>query len=117
VGGLGEPDVFATAIDRAVQSLPRELRDAMSNVEIVVEDHSTRGETILGLYEGIPLTKRGIGYNAALPDKITIFRSPLERLYGHDRALLAERIRHTVLHEIAHHFGISDERLVELDRY
>ena len=51
------------------------------------------------------------------PDKITIYRGPLERLYGHDHALLREQIRRVVLHEIAHHFGISDERLRELDRY
>jgi predicted Zn-dependent protease with MMP-like domain len=110
-------DVFPAAIQAALDSLPPELRDAMSNVEILVEDQSVRGPGVLGLYEGIPLTKRGSGYNAALPDKITIFRGPLERLYGHDRALLEERIRHTVLHEVAHHFGISDERLIEIDRY
>lgn len=110
-------DLFPAAIQAALDSLPSELRDAMSNVEVLVEDQSSRGPGVLGLYEGIPLTRRGIAYNAALPDKITIFRGPLERLYGHDRALLEERIRHTVLHEVAHHFGISDERLVELDRY
>jgi predicted Zn-dependent protease with MMP-like domain len=110
-------DVFPAAIQAALDSLPAELRDAMSNVEILVEDQSVRGPGVLGLYEGIPLTKRGSGYNAALPDKITIFRGPLERLYGHDPALLEERIRHTVLHEVAHHFGISDERLIEIDRY
>lgn len=110
-------DPFPAAIQAALDSLPSELRDAMSNVEVLVDEQSARGPGVLGLYEGIPLTKRGQGYNAALPDKITIFRGPLERLYGHDRALLEERIRHTVLHEVAHHFGISDERLIELDRY
>lgn len=110
-------DVFPAAIQAALDSLPAELREAMSNVEVLVEHQSARGPAVLGLYEGIPLTKRGSGYNAALPDKITIFRGPLERLYGHDAALLEERIRHTVLHEVAHHFGISDERLIEIDRY
>ena len=89
----------------------------MSNVEIVIADEPPHGEPLLGLYEGIPLTERTSSYGAVLPDKITIFRGPLERLYGHDPARLAERVRHVVLHEVAHHFGISDERLVEMDRY
>ena len=65
----------------------------------------------------MPLTRRSSGYTGALPDKITIFRGPLERLYGSDPELLRERIRHVVWHEVAHHFGISDARLVELGRY
>ena len=80
-------------------------------------DEPPDGEPLLGLYEGIPLTQRTSSYSGVLPDKITIFRGPLERLYGHDPDRLVERVRHVVLHEVAHHFGISDERLVELDRY
>ena len=72
---------------------------------------------MLGLYQGIPLTRRGSWYAGALPDRITIYRRPLERLYGDDETRLRAEIRRVVLHEIAHHFGISDERLVELDRY
>lgn len=72
---------------------------------------------MLGLYQGVPLTRRGVAYAGALPDKITIYRGPLERLYGGDPDLLDRQIRHVVLHEIAHHFGISDERLIEIDRY
>jgi predicted Zn-dependent protease with MMP-like domain len=72
---------------------------------------------VLGLYQGVPLTRRGINYSGALPDKITIYRGPLERIYGHDANLLAGQIKRVVLHEVAHHFGISDERLVEIDRY
>ena len=75
------------------------------------------GQPLLGLYEGIPLTARTSWYAGAAPDKISIYRGPLERLYGHDPELLERMIRRVVLHEIAHHFGISDERLVELDRY
>jgi predicted Zn-dependent protease with MMP-like domain len=108
---------FASSIQAAVDSLPHDLREAMSNVEIVVEDEPPPGERLLGLYQGVPLTSRGRGYSGALPDKITIYRGPLERLYGHDEKLLDERTRHVVLHEIAHHFGISDERLIEIDRY
>jgi predicted Zn-dependent protease with MMP-like domain len=105
------------AIQEALDSLPPELRGRLSNLEIVVEDEPPPGQPLLGLYQGIPLTRRGSAYSGALPDKITIYRAPLERLYGHDPALLAVQVKRVVLHEVAHHFGISDERLVELDRY
>ena len=104
-------------VEEAVASLPAQLRGAMSNVEIVVEDEPPNGEPLLGLYQGIPLTERRSSYAGVLPDKITIYRGPLTRLYGSDPARLHEQVRHVVLHEVAHHFGISDERLVELDRY
>jgi predicted Zn-dependent protease with MMP-like domain len=110
------PD-FQRVIQEALDSLPRDLSDRMSNVEIVVEDEPPPGQRLLGLYQGVPLTRRGSNYSGALPDKITIYRRPLERLYGHDPALLKEQIRRVVLHEVAHHFGISDRRLIELDRY
>jgi predicted Zn-dependent protease with MMP-like domain len=89
----------------------------MSNVEIVIEEEPPAGQPLLGLYQGVPLTRRGSSYAAVLPDKITIFRGPLLRLYGHDPKTLRREVRRVVLHEIAHHFGISDERLVELGRY
>jgi predicted Zn-dependent protease with MMP-like domain len=108
---------FEDSVEAAVETLPDDLREAMSNVAIVVEDEPPEGEPLLGLYEGIPLTARTSAYAGAPPDKISIYRGPLERLYGHDPELLQRQIRHVVLHEIAHHFGISDERLVELDRY
>jgi predicted Zn-dependent protease with MMP-like domain len=101
----------------ALDSLPAELREQMSNVEIVVDDEPPPGQPLLGLYEGIPLTRRGGWYAGVLPDKITIFRGPLERLYGRNPERLRREVRRVVLHEIAHHFGISDERLVEIDRY
>ena len=113
-----EPDKdFDDAVEDAVDMLPDELRDAMSNVAIVVEDEPPDGEPLLGLYQGIPLTERSSAYAGTPPDKISIYRGPLERLYGHDPTLLRDQIRRVVLHEIAHHFGISDERLQELDRY
>jgi predicted Zn-dependent protease with MMP-like domain len=108
---------FETVIQETLDSLPRDLRDRISNVEILVEDEPPPGQRLLGLYQGVPLTRRGINYSGALPDKITIYRGPLERLYGSDAELLTSQIRRVVLHEVAHHFGISDERLVELDRY
>jgi predicted Zn-dependent protease with MMP-like domain len=108
---------FERFASEALDSLPRDLADALSNVEIVIEDEPPPGQPLLGLYQGVPLTRRNSGYSGFLPDKITIYRGPLERLYGHDRQLLQRWVRHVVLHEVAHHFGISDERLVELDRY
>ena len=108
---------FDEVVRDALDSLPRELGEFMSNVEIVVEEDPPAGMPLLGVYEGIPLTRRGAFYGGALPDKITIFSGPLERLYGADPERLQREIRRVVLHEVAHHFGISDERLVELDRY
>jgi len=110
-------DEFEHLTHAALDALPDDLRKEMSNVELVIEDEPPPGQPLLGLYQGIPLTRRGAYYAGALPDKITIYRGPLERLYGHDSELLARQVKRVVLHEIAHHFGISDERLVELDRY
>ena len=98
----------------ALESLPSELRAAMSNVEIVVEDENPEDPDLYGLYLGIPLTDRGEGYAGALPDKIAVYRIPLEGEFGDDPAVLEEEIRITVLHEIAHHFGIDEDRLGEL---
>jgi len=110
-------DVFEESVQEALDSLPSDLRTAISNVEIVVEEEPPPGQRLLGLYRGIPLPRRTNAYAGALPDKITIFRGPLERLYGSDPPLLRSQIRHVVLHEVAHHFGISDARLIEIDRY
>jgi len=108
---------FEAWADEALASLPAGLARAMSNVAIVIEEEPPPGMPLLGLYQGIPLTRRTSGYSGALPDRITIYRGPLERLYGRDRDELRAQVRRVVLHEIAHHFGISDERLHELDRY
>jgi len=108
---------FEREVEDALASLPRELREVVSNVAIVVEEEPPPGQPLLGLYQGVPLTRRGSGYSGALPDKITIYRGPLERLYGADADGLRRQIRRVVLHEVAHHFGISDERLVEIGRY
>jgi len=113
----GLSDVFDEAIDDALNSLPAELREAISNVEIVVEDEPPDGRPLLGLYRGIPLPQRNSAYSGVLPDKISIFGGPLTRIAGGDTDRLRREVRHVVLHEIAHHFGISDERLIEIDRY
>ena len=105
---------FEGRVERALESLPPELRRAMSNVEIVVEDENRDDPDLFGLYLGVPLTERGEGYAGALPDKIAIYQLPLEEEFGDDPAVLEEEIRITVLHELAHHFGIDEERLAEL---
>jgi predicted Zn-dependent protease with MMP-like domain len=104
---------FEEHVRSALDSLPAELRGAMSNVEIVVEDENPENPDIFGLYQGIPLTERH-DYAGALPDKIAIYRLPLEDEFGDDPELLEEEIRITVVHEVAHHFGIDEERLAEL---
>jgi len=108
---------FERWVEEALLSLPRELREYMSNVAIVIEDEPPAGQPLLGLYQGLPLTRRGSSYGAVPPDKITIYRGPLERYYGGDPDRLRLEVRRVVLHEIAHHFGISDDRLREMDRY
>ena len=110
-------EIFEEYAQEALDSLPADLRAQMSNVEIVVEEEPPAGSRLLGLYQGIPLTRRGSYYGGVLPDKITIYRGPLVRLYGDDPDRLRREVRRVVLHEVAHHFGISDERLVEIDRY
>ena len=97
--------------------MPAEFRERMRNIEIVVEDEPSpeqiRGDgELLGLYEGVPLTERG-AMEPYLHDRISIFRGPIERISASPRRQ-AEIVRDTVVHEIAHHFGISDRRLGEL---
>jgi predicted Zn-dependent protease with MMP-like domain len=105
---------FEDHVRRALESLPPDLRRAMSNVEIVVEDENPEDPDLFGLYLGVPLTDRGSSYAGALPDKIAIYRIPLEEEFADDPEALEEEIRITVLHEVAHHFGIDEDRLSEL---
>ena len=110
-------DEFESLVEEAIESLPDDLRAFMSNVAVVVDEEPPPGLPLLGLYQGVPLTQRTSGYAGVAPDKITIYRGPLERRAGGDSERLRAEVRRVVVHEIAHHFGISDERLVELDRY
>jgi predicted Zn-dependent protease with MMP-like domain len=108
---------FARLVRNALNELPGEFRERMRNVEIVIEDEPEpeqlpRGGTLLGLYEGTPLTDRG-AQEPYLPDRISIFRGPIERMTASPRRQ-AEIVRDTVVHEIAHHFGITDARLHDL---
>lgn len=106
---------FQDAVDDALDSLPLDVieRVARANVVILVEDEPPEGQSILGVYIGVPLDKRGHFDAMTEPDRILIFRGPLQRLC-HTRAQLVHEIRVTVLHEIGHLFGMDDARLHEL---
>jgi predicted Zn-dependent protease with MMP-like domain len=110
-------DEFELLVEEAIESLPDDLRAFMSNVAVLIDEEPPAGLPLLGLYQGVPLTQRTSGYVGVPPDKITIYRGPLERRAGGDPDRLRAAVRRVVVHEIAHHFGISDERLLELDRY
>ncbi|MGC0141539.1 MULTISPECIES: metallopeptidase family protein [unclassified Pseudactinotalea] len=108
---------FEDAVADGLDLIPDELADLMDNVVVLVEDEppADAGEPdLLGLYEGVPLTERGEWWAAgSLPDRITIFRNPTLRLCDNE-AEVVEEVAITVVHEIAHHFGIDDERLHDL---
>jgi len=116
---------FAQLVTKAVEGLPQEFLTRLDNVDIVVEEYPAlaqlrksglrRRETLLGLYEGVPQTKRGSYYGMVLPDKITVFQKPIEAKCRNDAELYAE-ISRVLKHEIAHHFGISDARLREIEK-
>ena len=102
----------------ALDGLPEWVRDMMDNVEVFVEDRPPPDQpTLLGLYQGVPLAKRGRSYSGVLPDHITLYRAPIERLARGRDERLRRIIAHTIAHEVAHHFGISDDRLREIGAY
>ena len=112
------PDRFDELVGEAVESLPAWVHETLDNVEVFVEDAPPPDQpALLGLYQGVPLSARGGHYTWAMPDRITVFRSTIERIARGDDAKLRDVIAHTVAHEIAHHFGISDDRLREIDAY
>jgi predicted Zn-dependent protease with MMP-like domain len=104
---------FDEIVQRALDSLPPELARAVQNVEITVEEADPEDPDVFGLYEGVPLTERH-DWAGALPDRIRIFRRPLVEEFGDDPKRLQEEIRITVVHELAHYFGIDEDRLDEL---
>ena len=112
-------EAFEALADEALKSLPEFFREKLVNVVIVVDTAPPRkrgGALLLGLYEGVPLSRRTQGYNGELPDKITLYKRSIERICGTDEEIKSQ-VAHTVMHEIAHHFGISDARLRELGVY
>lgn len=104
---------FEELVGDALDEVPEELLALMSNVVILVEDDPPPGEDLLGLYEGHALTDRGWDYAGVLPDRILIYRNPILRICDDDEDVVDE-VAVTVVHEIAHHFGIDDARLHEL---
>lgn len=102
-------------VRKAVKALPKEFKDKLENVDIVIED-GEKGN-LLGLYQGIPRKYRASDYGMVLPDKITLFRRSIEEECFRRGLDLYEEIKHVIQHEIAHHFGISDKRLRDLDIY
>lgn len=117
---------FERLVEEAVAALSPQARKEMKNVAIIIEQKPRRKklrevgirlhETLLGLYEGIPLIRRDSGYSGVLPDKITIFQEPIEELSGGSREKLADLVREVVWHEIGHHFGLSDPELRALEK-
>jgi len=115
---------FERLVARAVEDLPEEFLSRLQNVDVVVEARPTRdqlarvglsqGQTLLGLYEGVPQTRRGGHYGLVPPDKITIFQKTIEAICQHDNKIITE-IEKVIKHEIAHHFGISDARLQQIE--
>lgn len=120
-------EVFEALVIEAVASLPVYFQEKLENIEILVTvwptDNELRragirpGSLLLGLYQGIPLTERTHYYNLVPPDTITLYQGPIEMVAGDDYEKIKKQVSHTVIHEIAHHFGISDARLRELGAY
>ncbi len=107
-----EPGRFEDMVATALDGLPEKLGVMMRNVVVTVE-HGQGPPGLLGLYEGIPLTNRSTNYAGVLPDRITIYRQQICAICDTE-AEVADQVRKTVVHEVGHHFGISDERLDEL---
>jgi len=119
-------DRFEKLVARAVEGLPDEFREKLANIDVVVEDlpspaqlkqsKTKKGFTLLGLYEGVPLTRRPSSYGMVTPDKITIFQKTIEAKCGRAAETdIKEEIQKVVRHEIAHHFGIGDARLKQIE--
>ena len=120
-----EREKFEVLVARAIENLPPEFQRKLENVDIVVEDWPTPGQLrqakhihptqLLGLYQGVPQTKRGQGYGLVLPDKVSIFQKPIEAQcrFGDE---IEAKIEEVVRHEIAHHFGLNDETLRKIER-
>jgi predicted Zn-dependent protease with MMP-like domain len=104
---------FQDHVRAALDLLPAELARALENVSVVVENESPEDPDLFGLYHGIPLPDRDSGYSGQLPDRISIYQVPLEEEFP-DSEDLVDEIRITVLHELAHYFGIDEDRLAEL---
>ena len=113
----GSLERFEELTAEALDELPAWVHERMDNVEVVIEDFPPPEQpNLLGLYQGVPLTNRGDHYFGVVPDRITLFRSTIQMVARDDAGLVRE-VRRVVVHEVAHFFGISDDRLREMDRY
>ncbi|MGH3980026.1 MAG: metallopeptidase family protein [Pseudonocardiaceae bacterium] len=106
-------DRFDELVGEALDLIPAELAAAMDNVVVLVEDRNPDEPSLLGLYEGVALTERDTSYGGLLPDRITVYRDALLDVCA-DEAQVVDEVAITVVHEVAHHFGIDDARLHEL---
>ncbi|HJQ45139.1 MAG TPA: metallopeptidase family protein [Amycolatopsis sp.] len=104
---------FEELVADALDAVPAEFAEAMDNVVVLVEEHNEEAPGILGLYHGVALTRRTSDYGGVLPDRISIYRRPILQMCE-DEDQVVEEVLITVVHEIAHHFGIDDARLHEL---
>jgi predicted Zn-dependent protease with MMP-like domain len=108
---------FERLVAEAIDGLPDWVHRRLDNVDVVIEERSpSDSPPLLGLYEGVPLTERGVDYTWALPDRIILYRDTIELEAGGDPKRIRRVVADTVVHEVAHFFGISDERLHELGR-
>jgi predicted Zn-dependent protease with MMP-like domain len=116
--GVITADRFEELVVEAIDALPDWVHQTMDNVSVLIEDRPPPGQPgLLGLYHGVPLSQRGGGYTNVLPDTITVYRSSIVRYAGPDEDRIRAQVMRTVAHEVAHHLGISDDRLREIDAY
>ncbi|MFQ5953168.1 MAG: metallopeptidase family protein [Candidatus Omnitrophota bacterium] len=123
---MNSAEHFEKLVMRALENLPEIFKRSLENVDVVIEDKPTPEQSkmvdaahrrmVLGLYQGVPLARRSHQYGMVMPDKISIFRKNIERICKSDEEAV-RLVTHTVQHELAHHFGISDKRLRELGIY
>ncbi|MEO8065532.1 MAG: metallopeptidase family protein [Candidatus Doudnabacteria bacterium] len=109
---------FEQLVNEGVEAIPKKFLDLLDNVAVTIADEPTyaqlakfnlvHGGTLFGLYEGVPQNKRGVNYTSVLPDKITIFRKPIELASGNNPDIVKQIVKNTVWHEIAHHFGMDE---------
>lgn len=128
--GLGyifgmEKEEFESLVEDALASVPEWFLEKLENIEVIIEDEPSgglmrrmgvgKGGTLLGLYEGVPLDRRGLSYGNVLPDRIVLFMGPILGMGGTPDEI-AERVREVVVHEIGHYFGLSDDELSRLEK-
>jgi len=124
---IGDASLFRSFVQEALDSLPEQFAERLWNLVVKVEREPSDDDldsveigphvTLFGLYTGVPLTQRGANLSGNLPDVIIVFRGPITRHCRGEIECVRRQVRETVIHEVAHYFGISDERLMQLDRY